>query len=161
MLEYARWKYILIVVVLVAALMFALPNVFGSAPALQLAHRDHTPVTAAEAASVAQYLRQHGVRFEKSYVDGSGHLMVQFADVSDQLQGRDVANAKYQKNYISALSLVPRAPAFFRDLGLKPMPLGLDLRGGLDLLYQVDVKSAVAQMLQTYSQDSAPALVSS
>ena len=158
MLEYARWKYILIVVVLVAALILALPNLFGSAAALQLAHKDHTPVTAAEAASVSAYLKQESVRFDKAYVDSSGRLMVQFPDVSDQLKGNDVVGAKYQGNYVSALALVPRTPAFFRALGLKPMPLGLDLRGGLELLYQVDVKSAVTQMLQNYSQDSARAL---
>jgi preprotein translocase subunit SecD len=158
MLEYARWKYILIAAVLLVALLFALPNVFGSAPALQLAHRDHSPVTAAEAASITGYLRQHGVHLGRSYVDSSGRMMVQFPDVSDQLQARDLADAKYQGTYISALSLVPKAPAFFRALGLKPMPLGLDLRGGLDLLYQVDINSAVAQMLQNYSQDSARAL---
>jgi preprotein translocase subunit SecD len=158
MLEYARWKYFLIVAVLVVALIFALPNVFGSAPALQLAHKDHSPVTAAEATTIAMYLRQKGVHLETSYVDGSGRLMVQFGNVTDQLQGRDVADAEYQGTYISALSLVPKAPAFFRALGLKPMPLGLDLSGGLDLLYQVDVNSAVQQMLQNYSQDSARAL---
>ncbi|MDE2262867.1 MAG: protein translocase subunit SecD [Gammaproteobacteria bacterium] len=158
MLEYARWKYILIAAVLLVALLFALPNVFGSAPALQLAHRDHSPVTAAEAASITGYLRQQKVPFQKAYVDGSGRLMVQFANVSDQFRGSDIADAKYQRTYISALSFVPKAPAFFRALGLKPMPLGLDLRGGLDLLYQVDVNSAVAQMLQNYSQDSARAL---
>jgi preprotein translocase subunit SecD len=158
MLEYARWKYVLIIAVLLVALIFALPNVFGSAPALQLAHKDHSPVTASEAASMADYLRQHGVRFDKDYVDSSGRLMVQFASVPDQLQGRDVVDAKYQGTYISALSFVPKAPAIFRAAGLRPMPLGLDLRGGLDLLYQVDIKSAVQQMLQNYSQDSARAL---
>ncbi len=158
MLEYARWKYILIVAVLLVALIFALPNVFGSAPALQLAHKDHSPVTAAEATTISEYLRQKGVHLQSSYVDGSGRLMVQFGNVTDQLQGRDVADAEYQGTYISALSLVPKAPVFFRVLGLKPMPLGLDLSGGLDLLYQVDVNSAVQQMLQNYSQDSARAL---
>jgi preprotein translocase subunit SecD len=158
MLEYARWKYILIVAVLVVALILALPNVFGMAPALQLAHRDHTPVTAAEAASVTAYLEQQGVRVQKDYVDSSGRLMVQFADPSDQFRANDIADAKYQGTYISAMALVPRTPAFLQALGLKPMPLGLDLRGGLDLLYQVDVKGAVAQMLQSYSQDSARAL---
>jgi preprotein translocase subunit SecD len=158
MLEYARWKYILIAAVLIVALILALPNVFGSAQALQLAHRDHSPVTAAEAASVSGYLSQHGTHFDKAYVDSSGRLMVQFADVSDQLQARDLVDAKYQDTYISALSMVPRTPPFFRVLGLKPMPLGLDLRGGLDLLYQVDVNSAIVQSLQNYSQDSGRAL---
>jgi preprotein translocase subunit SecD len=158
MLEYARWKYILIVAVLLVALIFALPNVFGSAPALQLAHKDHSPVTAAEVTSVTDYLRQHNVHLDSAYVDSGGRLMVQFADVPAQLQGRDVADAKYQATYISALSFVTKAPAFFRAVGLKPMPLGLDLRGGLDLLYQVDLNSSVQQMLQGYSQDSARAL---
>ncbi|MGH8198899.1 MAG: protein translocase subunit SecD [Steroidobacteraceae bacterium] len=158
MLEYARWKYILIVAVLLLAVIFALPNLFGSAPALQLAHKDHSPVTAAEGASIAAYLRQQGVHLQTSYVDSSGRLMVQFADVPAQLQGRDVADAHYQATDISALSLVPKAPPIFRALGLKPMPLGLDLSGGLDLLYQVDINSAVQQMLQNYSQDSARAL---
>src|SRR5215469_210969 len=158
MLEYARWKYILIVAVLLVALIFALPNIFGSAPALQLAHRDHSPVASAEATSIADYLRQHQVNLTRAYVDGSGRLMVQFADSSDQFKANDIANTKYQGSYISALSLVSRAPAFLRTLGLKPMPLGLDLRGGLDLLYQVDVNSSVAQILQSYSQDSGRAL---
>jgi preprotein translocase subunit SecD len=158
MLEYARWKYVLIVVVLLVALIFALPNVFGSAPALQLAHRDHTPVTAADASSVESYLRQHGVKFVQAYIENGRDLMVQFADVPDQLRGRDAADAMPHSPYISALSFVPLAPAIFRDLGLKPMALGLDLRGGLDLLYQVDVNSAVAQMLQSYSQDAGRAL---
>ena len=158
MLEYARWKYILIVAVLVIAVILALPNIFGMAPALQFAHRDHTPVTAAEAASVSAYLEQQGVRVQKDYVHGSGRLMVQFADPSDQFKANDIADAKYQATYISAMALVPRTPAFLQALGLKPMPLGLDLRGGLELLYQVDVKGAVAQMLQSYSQDAARAL---
>ena len=157
MLEYARWKYILIAAVLLVALIFALPNVFGSAPALQLAHKDHTPITAAETTSVDNYLTQHGVKFVKSYIE-SGRLMVQFADVPDQLRGRDVVEAMPQSTYISALSFVPRAPAIFRDVGLTPMPLGLDLRGGLELLYQVDVNSAVTQLLQGYSQDASRAL---
>src|SRR5579863_9911096 len=100
MLEYARWKYLLIVAVLVVALIFALPNVFGSAPALQLAHRDHSPVTATEATSVTDYLRQHGVRLSASYVDSSGRLMVQFDNVSEQFKGSDLASAKYQGTYI-------------------------------------------------------------
>jgi preprotein translocase subunit SecD len=159
MLEYARWKYILIVAVLLVAVVFALPNVFGSAPALQLAHRDHSPVAPAEITSVTDFLRQHGVHVGSAYIESGGlRLIVQFPDVSAQLQGRDAAAAQCQGTYICALSMVPQTPAFFRALGLKPMPLGLDLRGGLDLLYQVDVNSAVQQMLQNYSQDSARAL---
>src|SRR5579883_651700 len=109
MLEYARWKYVLIVAVLLVALLFALPNVFGSAPALQLAHRDHTPVAPAEVTTMTDFLRQHGVHVESAYVDSSGlRLIAQFPDVSAQLQARDAAAAKCQGTYICALSMVPQ-----------------------------------------------------
>ena len=157
MLEYARWKYILIAVLLAAALLFALPNVFGNAPALQLAHADHSPVTAAEARSVVAYLKAQKIPYRSFYVQ-NGRLLVRFSDVSEQLRAHDAIDARYQGTYLSALALVPLTPAWLRDLGLKPMPLGLDLQGGLDLLYQVDIRSAVSQLLQTYAQDAGRAL---
>jgi preprotein translocase subunit SecD len=157
MLEYARWKYILIVVVLLIALLFALPNVFGQAPALQLAHADHTPVTAAEVRTVSAYLKAKDIPFSGAYLQ-NGRLLVRFANESAQFRAQDAINTKFKKEYISALTLVPRTPAWLRDLGLKPMPLGLDLSGGLELLYQVDTRSAVKQMLQMYTQDAAHAL---
>ena len=157
MLEYARWKYILIAVLLAAALLFALPNVFGNAPALQLAHADHSPVTATEARSVVAYLTAQKIPYRSFYVQ-NGRLLVRFSDVSEQLRAHDAIDARYQGTYLSALALVPLTPAWLRDLGLKPMPLGLDLQGGLDLLYQVDIRSAVSQLLQTYAQDAGRAL---
>ena len=157
MLEYARWKYILIAVLLAIALLFALPNLFGNAPALQMAHADHSPVTSAEEHSVAAYLKAQRIPYQSVYLQ-NGRLLVRFSDVSAQLQAHDAIDAKYQGTYISALALVPLTPAWLRNLGLKPMPLGLDLQGGLDLLYQVDVKSALNQLLQTYAQDAGRAL---
>ena len=157
MLEYARWKYILIAVLLAVAMLFALPNVFGNAPALQLAHSDHTPVTSTQARSVAAYLKSQKIAY-KSYYLQNGRLLLRFSDVPDQLRAHDAINQKFQGTYISALALVPLTPAWLRALGLKPMPLGLDLRGGLNLLYQVDVKSAVSELLQTYKQDAGRAL---
>ena len=159
MLEYARWKYILIAVLLAIALLFALPNMFGNAPALQLAHADHSPVTSAEAHEVAAFLTRQKIPYQGFYVQ-KGRLLVRFpaGDVSDQLRAHDAVDTKYQGTYISALALVPLTPTWLREMGLKPMALGLDLQGGLDLLYQVDVNSAVAQLLQTYAQDAGRAL---
>ena len=157
MLEYPRWKYILIVVVLLVALLFALPNVFGQAPALQLVHADHTPVTAAEARSVSTYLKKQKIPFTGTYLQ-NGRLIVRFAAESAQFRAQDAIDGKFKKEYLSALTLVPRTPAWLRDLGLKPMPLGLDLSGGLELLYQVDTHSAVKQLVRMYTQDAAHAL---
>src|SRR4029077_2296470 len=95
--------------------------------------------------------------FLKSYID-SGRLMVRFANVPEQLAARDAVNDQFTGTYITALSFAPRTPEFLRALGLRPMPLGLDLRGGLYLLYQVDVNAAVAQALEGYVQDARRAL---
>src|SRR5579862_3779859 len=153
MLEYARWKYILVGVVLLLGLLFALPNVFGDDPALQIARKDRAPVTADAVPAVESYLKQRGVTFEKSYVD-NGHMMLRFANVPEQLKARDTVNDHFKDTYVTALSFASRAPAFLRNLGLRPMPLGLDLRGGLYLLYQVDVNGAVGQLLDGYTQDA-------
>src|SRR5580700_6530377 len=159
MLEYARWKYILVAAVLLLAVLFALPNVFGEDPALQVARKDHATLTPDNEQVVESFLRDHGVHFATSYLD-QGHLMVRFASVPDQLAARDAVNGNddLKGSYITAVSFAPRTPEFLRALGLKPMPLGLDLRGGLYLLYQVDVNSAVAQALEGYAQDARRAL---
>jgi preprotein translocase subunit SecD len=156
-LEYARWKYVLVAAVLLLALLFALPNFFGEDPALQVARKDHANITADAEKALETFLAQKHIRFDKSYID-SGRLMVRFASVAEQLGARDAVNEEYKGTYISALSFAPRTPEFFRALGLRPMPLGLDLRGGLYLLYQVDVNSAVSQALEGYTQDARRAL---
>jgi preprotein translocase subunit SecD len=152
MLDYPRWKYILVAAVLLLALLFALPNFFGSDPALQVARKDHNPVATDGTRELEGFLQQRAVQFGKSYLDGA-RLMMRFPSVASQLAARDAINEHFSGTYITALSNAPRTPAFLRSLGLQPMPLGLDLRGGLYLLYQVDVNSAVAQVLEGYAQD--------
>jgi preprotein translocase subunit SecD len=158
-LEYARWKYIFVAAVLLLALLFALPNFFGEDLALQVARKDHSDITSDASKDIQSFLTQKRIPFEKSYID-SGRLMVRFASVPEQLAARDAVNEneQYKGTYITALSFAPRTPEFLRALGLRPMPLGLDLRGGLYLLYQVDVNSAVSQALDGYAQDARRAL---
>jgi preprotein translocase subunit SecD len=159
MLEYARWKYYLVAAVLVLGLLFASPNFFGSDPALQIARKDHAAVTSDASKDIEKFLTDKKVHFERSYID-KGRLMVRFASVPDQLAARDAVdgNDSYKDTYITALSFAPRTPELLRAMGLRPMPLGLDLRGGLYLLFQVDVNSAVSQALEGYAQDARRAL---
>jgi preprotein translocase subunit SecD len=159
MLEYARWKYYLVAAVLVLGLLFASPNFFGSDPALQIARKDHAAVTSDATKDIEKFLTDKKVHFERSYID-KGRLMVRFASVPDQLAARDAVdgNDSYKDTYITALSFAPRTPELLRAMGLRPMPLGLDLRGGLYLLFQVDVNSAVSQALEGYAQDARRAL---
>ena len=157
MLEFPRWKYAIVAIVLVFAAIFALPNVFGEDAALQVARKDREVVSEEGRASVETLLRGNGVTVSRSYVD-NGRLMLHFAEVPEQLKARDLVNEQFAKEYVTALSFASRAPDWLRNLGLRPMPLGLDLRGGLYLLYQVDVDGAVNQLLEVYEQDLRRAL---
>jgi preprotein translocase subunit SecD len=157
MLEYPRWKYILVLVVLVLALILALPNLFGDDPALQIARKDGDPMTAAALPTIEQFLRDDHLGYTVAYLDG-GRVMVRFSNAADQFKARDEVNTKFADQYITALSFASRAPAFLRVVGLQPMKLGLDLRGGLYLLYQVDMQSAISQLLDSYAQDLRRAL---
>src|SRR5690349_8209280 len=122
MLEYARWKYILVGVVLLLSLIFALPNVFGDAPALQVARKDRTPMDAAAEATVQKFLEDEKILFSAIALDG-GRVMVRIADVGDQFRPRDAVNAKFTDQYITALSFARRAPEIFSKIGIRPMPL--------------------------------------
>lgn len=157
MLEYARWKYILVGTVLLIALVFALPNVFGEDPALQVATKNREAVDPTAQKTLEGFLKERGVEFTRTYID-SGRLMIRLPNVGEQLEARDALADKFAGQYVTAMSFAPRMPEFLRKVGLKPMPLGLDLRGGLYLLYQVDVDSAVLQYLEGYGQDMRRAL---
>jgi len=157
MLEFARWKYILVAAVLVLATIFALPNVFGEDAALQVVRKDRGAIETDGQRAVADFLRGKGVTFSRNYID-DGRLMLHFAAVPEQLKARDLVNENFTRDYVTALSFASRAPDWLRKIGLRPMPLGLDLRGGLYLLYQVDIDGAVAQVLEVYEQDLRRAL---
>lgn len=159
MLEFPRWKYILVAGVLLFSLIFALPNFFGEDPALQIARDDRAPVDQAAREAIEEFLRKEGIEYRTAYID-NGRLMVRFDSVPQQLRARDAVNETYGREYITALSFASRAPDFVRAIGLRPMPLGLDLRGGLYLLYQVDVNGAISQLLEGYEQDVRRALSS-
>jgi preprotein translocase subunit SecD len=155
MLEYARWKYILVSAVLLVALLFALPNVFGDERALQIARKDRGPVSTEQLATIEKVLKDNSVAYTSAAIE-NGAVLVRFDKDTDQLRARDVVKDEkfgLTKDYVSAMQYASRAPSWMQAIGLRAMPLGLDLRGGLNLLYQVDVDGAVAQLLQSYEQD--------
>ena len=159
MLEFARWKYIVVVLVSLLALVFAAPNFFGEDLAVQVLRKDRAAIDAVGSQAIEDALKAKGVAVKRAFID-SGRTMLLFDEVSDQLAARDTVNETLSNTYVSALSSAPRAPEIFRKMGLRPMPLGLDLRGGLYLLYQVDVNGAVRQLIDSYEQDYRRALTS-
>jgi preprotein translocase subunit SecD len=157
MLEFPRWKYVLITLVLLLGLLLALPNVFGEDPALQVERKNRAPMDDFSRQSIEDLLAKQQIVIKRDYLD-SGRLVLAFGDVNAQLKARDTVEGTLADVYRSALSNASRAPAWTRTLGLKAMPLGLDLRGGLYLLYQVDVAGAVSQLLEADEQSFRRAL---
>ncbi|HQR49097.1 MAG TPA: protein translocase subunit SecD, partial [Steroidobacteraceae bacterium] len=150
--SYPAWKIWLVTIVMLVALLLALPNVFGEAPALQLSRNDRTAFNDQSQATVTGILSAKGVPAEAAYREGD-RLVLRFESVDRQLKARDVIREAAPRDYLIALSQVPRTPAWMRAIGLKPMSLGLDLRGGVYFMYEVDVKGAVAQLLASMERD--------
>jgi preprotein translocase subunit SecD len=149
---YPAWKIWLVAIVLVIALLLALPNVFGEAPALQLSRNDRTAATEAGREQVVALLQSKGVTVENSYLEAD-RMVLRFDDVNARLKARDVVQEGVGREYLVALSDVPRTPGWMRAIGLKPMSLGLDLRGGVYFMYEVDVQGAVKQLLAGMERD--------
>ena len=150
--SYPAWKIWLVAIVMAAALLLALPNLFGEAPALQLSRNDRTAFDDASQAAVTAILIAKDVPAAATYREGD-RLVLRFASVDQQLKARDAIRETAPRDYLVALSQVPRTPGWMRSLGLKPMSLGLDLRGGVYFMYEVDVKGAVKQLLDSMERD--------
>jgi preprotein translocase subunit SecD len=142
----------------VIGLLFALPNLFGEDPALQVERKSRAPMDDFARQSIEDLLHKQNVVIKRDYID-SGRLIVAFNDVASQLKARDTVDATLSDVDRSALGNASRAPSWMRKIGLKAMPLGLDLRGGLYLLYQVDLQGAVGQLLESYEQSFRRALI--
>src|SRR5512140_1616427 len=110
---YPAWKIWLVIIVLLVALLLALPNVFGEAPALQLSRNDRTAATDSGRAELVATLGAKGVTPEAAYLQGD-RLVLRFKDVNDRLKARDILQEAAGKEYLIALSDVPRTPFWMR-----------------------------------------------
>ena len=151
MISYPRWKIALVAVVVVFGIFLALPNLFGEENALQLA-RDRAAVQASDRTGIEELLKSKGVTPSGAFLD-QGRLTLRFSSKQDQLKARDLIAEARPNQFTIALSQASRVPEWMRNLGLNPLKLGLDLRGGVYLVYQVDVQGAVRQQLDHREQD--------
>jgi preprotein translocase subunit SecD len=151
MISYPRWKIVLVAIMLIIGIILALPNVFGEQDALQLA-RDRAAVEDSDRIAVLQLLKDKGIAPSGVFLD-QGRLTLRFSSKQDQLKARDVIAEARHDDFTIALSQASKVPEWMRNLGLGPVKLGLDLRGGVYLVYQVDIKGAVKQLLDHYEQD--------
>lgn len=138
--HYSIWRYILIVILVSLGVLYALPNLYGDDPAVQVSIKGGEPLPSTLLSSIETVLQQQHIPFKSVVVDGSDYL-IRLINPETQAKAQDVIQATLGDSYIVALNLAPRTPAWLQALGAQSMKLGLDLRGGIHFLYQVDVEN--------------------
>ncbi len=156
--RYPIWKYLLVLTIVVLGLLYAAPNLFGESPAVQITTtKANLKVDQALLASTESILKQENIPVEALFLDATG-VKARFANTDTQLKAKDVLQSRLGKDYVIALNLLSRSPEWLRSIGARPMYLGLDLRGGVHFLLQVDMKAALDQAAERYVGDFRSAL---
>tara|TARA_R110002049_G_scaffold124479_1_gene279980 strand:- start:62524 stop:64392 length:1869 start_codon:yes stop_codon:yes gene_type:complete len=155
--HYPFWKNAMLVCILVIATIYAFPNLFPEDPSVQISH-DTGELPAGLQAQVEALLNQHELDSKGIEVTESQQLLVRFSDTDAQLIAADELKSSLDSQHIVALNLAPAVPAWLRALNASPMSLGLDLRGGVHFLLQVDVDAALVKALDRYEGEFRTAL---
>ena len=157
--RYPLWKYAILVVALLVGLIYTAPNFFGEAPAVQVSSAKATlKLDAAFAPRVQQILEQAGLKPDFVQFDGNS-VKARLVDTDAQIKAKDVLSKALNSDpadpsYIVALNLLSRSPAWLTALRALPMYLGLDLRGGVHFLMQVDMKAALTKKVDSLAGDA-------
>jgi len=161
--RYPLWKYAIIVVALLIATIYTLPNFFGEAPAVQVSSGKATvKLDAGMVSRVERALEAARITADAIQFDGNS-VKARFASTDLQIQARDVIDHALnpdpaERSHVVALNLLPRTPAWLQSLGAAPMYLGLDLRGGVHFMLQVDMPGALTKRAETLASDLRSAL---
>ncbi|WAJ71511.1 protein translocase subunit SecD [Catenovulum adriaticum] len=150
--KYPLWKYLLILFVVVAGFLYALPNLYGEDPAVQISATRGGQVTVSELGDVKAALDEAGVEYRSASIEDN-QIQIRFTDTDDQLEARDLAMQTLGADYIVALNLMTAQPQWLEDVGGSPMKLGLDLRGGVHFLMEVDMSVAMAKKQEEMLED--------
>jgi len=151
--RYPLWKYLLVLTALLLGLVYSLPNIFGESPAVQISTAKSTSkLDPAFLGQVENVLKQESIPYDSLFQDASG-VKVRFANTDTQIRAKDVLQNKLGTNYVIALNLISRSPDWLKSIGALPMYLGLDLRGGVHFLLQVDMKAALDKAAERYVGD--------
>jgi len=151
--RYSFWQYLLIGVALVLGLVYTLPNFYGEVPAVQVQpHRVRLKADAALLARVEDALKKGNLATTGLFLDATS-VKARFTDTDTQIKAKDLLQARLGDDYVIALNLLSNSPGWLSAIGAKPMYLGLDLRGGVHFLLQVDMKAALAKKMEATLND--------
>jgi len=150
--QYPLWKYVLVGAVLFFGALYALPNIFGEDPSLQISASSGEPLGEETLASVQESLSAAGLEY-KSVDQIEGRTLIRFTDTEVQLEAMDRIKDRLGPGYVVALNLAAATPDWLRSLNAAPMYLGLDLRGGVHFLMEVDMEAAIKQAAERYADE--------
>ena len=149
MKPFAVWKYIVLLVALLVGALYALPNVFGEDPALQVSRSDDQRVAEQAQQRVLSLLEEAGLAYSSArMVDGQ--LMVRMESADQQLAAAEMLRPELGRDFVVALNMATRTPDWLVEIGARPMNLGLDLRGGVHFLLEVDIPEALNRAAERY-----------
>lgn len=144
--RYPMWKYLLILVLLLAGIIYALPNLYPADPAVQI-NASESPLSQDEIEALEPLLDDQGIEVQRIEQSGDQWL-IRFNSSEDQLRARDLIADQFNNDVTVALNLAEATPGWLRAMAASPMTLGLDLRGGVHFLLEVDMQAAVTQRLE-------------
>ena len=150
--QYPLWKYLLLVFMLMVGLIYALPNVYGEDPALQISGTRNATLDIAAKDKVISALETANIPVKTAELKPD-QLLIRFNDTETQLKAVDFVKSALGTGYIVALNLAPATPEWLNKMNALPMYLGLDLRGGVHFLMEVDMQAAVEKAIERYSND--------
>ena len=152
-MQYPAWKYLVIVVVLIIAGLYAAPNLYPDEPAVQITSAAAgTQLSESVLTESQSLLKEAGINYHEGNFEGNTAL-VRLDNTEEQLKAREVLRQNLGENYVVALNLAQTTPEWLRSIGAKPMKLGLDLRGGVRFVLEVDMAKALEQRLESASRD--------
>jgi preprotein translocase subunit SecD len=154
MLEYARWKYVVILLVVLLSALYALPNIYPQDPSVQITANRGAAIDAALRQRVDAALKKAGAGAKAVEVDDNGNLLVRMPSADAQTRAAAALNAELGSAYVVALNLASTAPAWLDAINARPMLLGLDLQGGVHFLMEVDRKAALDKRFDAYLEDT-------
>ena len=150
--RYSSWKYILIIFFIGLGLLFALPNIYGKDPSLQVSTARSAEISELTEYQVSAALEEAGLPY-KDIMLGIGSLTIRFSDEETQLKAQAIVKESLGRSYVVALNLAPATPDWLSKFGAEPMSLGLDLRGGVHFLMEVDMDAAIDKAEERYISD--------
>ncbi len=150
--KYPLWKYLLILAIVVVGIVYALPNIYGEYPAVQISPTRTTKVDRGLLALAENQLKQANISYVGAVLDDKG-ARIRFTDTETQIRARDLVQKALGEQYIVALNLLPATPGWLEALRARPMYLGLDLRGGVHFLMQVDMAAVLKKAEESYVDD--------